>query len=97
MREQYDMRRRYVYSVLTDMGMPCFEPEGAFYIFPNITKYCEDDEEFCDRLLKSKKVAVVPGSAFGESGRGHIRISYSYSMKHLRTALERIQEFLDEM
>ena len=97
MREQYDMRRRYVYSVLTDMGMPCFEPEGAFYIFPNITKYCEDDEEFCDRLLKAKKVAVVPGSAFGESGRGHIRISYSYSMKHLRTALERIQEFLDEM
>ena len=97
MREQYDMRRRYVYSVLTDMGMSCFEPEGAFYIFPNITKYCEDDEEFCDRLLKAKKVAVVPGSAFGESGRGHIRISYSYSMKHLRTALERIQEFLDEM
>ena len=97
MREQYDMRRRYVYSVLTEMGMSCFEPEGAFYIFPNITKYCDDDEEFCDRLLKAKKVAVVPGSAFGESGRGHIRISYSYSMKHLRTALERIQEFLDEM
>ncbi|MGN1014251.1 MAG: pyridoxal phosphate-dependent aminotransferase [Butyricicoccus sp.] len=97
MREQYDLRRRYVYSGLTDMGMSCFEPEGAFYIFPNITKYCEDDEEFCERLLKSKKVAVVPGSAFGESGRGHIRISYSYSMQHLHTALERIQEFLQEL
>lgn len=97
MRKEYDMRRRFVYSTLVDMGMPCFEPEGAFYIFPNITKYYDDDEEFCERLLNSKKVAVVPGSAFGESGRGHIRISYSYSMKHLQTALERMQEFLLEM
>lgn len=97
MRKEYDMRRRFVYSTLVDMGMPCFEPEGAFYIFPNITKYYEDDEEFCERLLNSKKVAVVPGSAFGESGRGHIRISYSYSMKHLQTALERMQEFLLEL
>ena len=91
------MRRRFVYSTLVDMGMPCFEPEGAFYIFPNITKYYDNDEEFCERLLNSKKVAVVPGSAFGESGRGHIRISYSYSMKHLQTALERMQEFLLEL
>lgn len=97
MRKEYDMRRRFVYSTLVDMGMPCFEPEGAFYIFPNITKYYDDDEEFCERLLNSKKVAVVPGSAFGESGRGHIRISYSYSMKHLQTALERMQEFLLEL
>ena len=97
MRKEYDMRRRFVYSTLIDMGMPCFEPEGAFYIFPNITKYYDDDEEFCERLLNSKKVAVVPGSAFGESGRGHIRISYSYSMKHLQTALERMQEFLLEL
>lgn len=97
MRKEYDMRRRFVYSTLVNMGMPCFEPEGAFYIFPNITKYYDNDEEFCERLLNSKKVAVVPGSAFGESGRGHIRISYSYSMKHLQTALERMQEFLLEL
>lgn len=97
MRNEYDLRRRYLYSALTEMGMECFEPEGAFYIFPKITKYYEDDEEFCERLLQSKKVAVVPGSAFGESGRGHVRISYSYSMQHLRTALERIQEFLTEL
>ncbi len=98
MRSEYDMRRRFLYTALTEeLGMECFEPEGAFYIFPNITKYYEDDEEFCERLLMSKKVAVVPGSAFGESGRGHVRISYSYSMQHLQTALERIKEFLNEL
>ena len=77
MREQYDMRRRFMYQRLQEIGMPCFEPEGAFYIFPSIKNYMEDDEEFCDQLLRKKKVAVVPGSAFGESGRGHVRISYS--------------------
>ena len=97
MRWEYDMRRRFVYTRLQEMGMPCFEPEGAFYIFPSIQKYMEDDEEFCDRLLKSKKVAVVPGSAFGESGRGHVRISYSYSMMHLETAMNRIEEFIKEL
>lgn len=96
MRDQYDMRRRFVYTRLQEIGMPCFEPEGAFYIFPSIQKYMEDDEEFCDQLLRAKKVAVVPGSAFGESGRGHIRISYSYSMLHLETAMERIEEFVNE-
>lgn len=97
MRDQYDMRRRFMYTRLQEIGMPCFEPEGAFYIFPSIQKYMEDDEEFCDRLLRAKKVAVVPGSAFGESGRGHIRISYSYSMMHLETAMERIEEFVNEL
>lgn len=97
MREQYDMRRRFMYTRLQEIGMPCFEPEGAFYIFPSIQKYMEDDEEFCDRLLRAKKVAVVPGSAFGESGRGHIRISYSYSMMHLETAMDRIEEFVNEL
>lgn len=97
MRTQYDMRRRFVYTRLQEMGMPCFEPEGAFYIFPSIQKYMEDDEKFCDQLLRSKKVAVVPGSAFGESGRGHVRISYSYSMMHLETAMDRIEEFVNEL
>ena len=97
MRTQYDMRRRFVYTRLQEMRMPCFEPEGAFYIFPSIQKYMEDDEKFCDQLLRSKKVAVVPGSAFGESGRGHVRISYSYSMMHLETAMDRIEEFVNEL
>ena len=97
MRSEYDMRRRFVYTRLQEMGMPCFEPEGAFYIFPSIQKYMADDEEFCDRLLKTKKVAVVPGSAFGESGRGHVRISYSYSMMHLETAMDRMEEFIKEL
>lgn len=69
MREQYDLRRRFMYYRLQEIGMPCFEPEGAFYIFPSIQKYMDDDEKFCDELLRKKKVAVVPGSAFGESGR----------------------------
>ena len=97
MREQYDMRRRFMYQRLQEIGMPCFEPEGAFYIFPSIKNYMEDDEAFCDQLLRKKKVAVVPGSAFGESGRGHVRISYSYSMMHLETAMERIEEFIQEL
>lgn len=97
MREQYDMRRRFMYQRLQEIGMPCFEPEGAFYIFPSIQNYMEDDEAFCDQLLRKKKVAVVPGSAFGESGRGHVRISYSYSMMHLETAMERIEEFIQEL
>ncbi|WP_432617518.1 aminotransferase class I/II-fold pyridoxal phosphate-dependent enzyme [Butyricicoccus sp.] len=97
MREQYDLRRRFMYYRLQEIGMPCFEPEGAFYIFPSIEKYMDDDEKFCDELLRKKKVAVVPGSAFGESGRGHVRISYSYSMMHLETAMERIEEFVQEL
>ncbi len=97
MRQQYDMRRRFVYERLQEMNMPCFEPEGAFYIFPSIQNYMEDDEEFCDQLLRSKKVAVVPGSAFGESGRGHVRISYAYSMMQLETAMDRIEEFVREL
>ncbi|MGN1031589.1 MAG: pyridoxal phosphate-dependent aminotransferase [Butyricicoccaceae bacterium] len=97
MREQYDLRRKFMLSGLRSMGLSCFEPQGAFYIFPSIKSTGMDDEEFCEKLLYAKKVAIVPGSAFGESGRGHVRISYSYSMKHLETALERIEEFLKEL
>lgn len=97
MREQYDLRRRFMLTTLRGMGFSCFEPKGAFYIFPSITSTGMDDEEFCEKLLLAKKVAIVPGSAFGESGRGHVRISYSYSMKHLELATERMREFLQEI
>lgn len=90
MREQYDIRRRFLLTELRAMGLSCFEPEGAFYVFPSIRSTGLSDEEFCEQLLKQQKVAVVPGSAFGESGAGHVRISYSYSMNHLREALNRI-------
>lgn len=94
MRKQYDTRRRFLVSELRDIGMNCFEPKGAFYVFPHIPDCGLTSEEFCSRLLMEQRVAVVPGSAFGESGEGHIRISYSYSMNHLREACNRIRAFL---
>ena len=97
MREEYDMRRRLVVGSLNDMGLICFNPEGAFYAFPCIRSTGLSSEEFCTRLLQSKKVALVPGSAFGESGEGYARLSYSYSLKHLSEALQLIQEFIREL
>ncbi len=97
MREDYDARRRLVIDGFTSIGLPCFEPEGAFYIFPSIQSTGLTSDEFCEKLLYSKKVAVVPGNAFGESGEGFIRVSYSYSKKHLLEAIERIGEFLKEL
>ncbi len=94
MRRQYDTRRRFLVSELRDIGMSCFEPKGAFYVFPHIPDCGLSSEEFCSRLLMEQRVAVVPGSAFGESGEGHVRISYSYSMNHLREACSRIRAFL---
>lgn len=94
MRKQYDTRRRFLVSELRDIGMKCFEPKGAFYVFPHIPDCGLTSEEFCSRLLMEQRVAVVPGSAFGESGEGHVRISYSYSMSHLREACNRIRAFL---
>lgn len=94
--DEYDMRRRLVVKGFNDMGLECFEPEGAFYVFPSIKSTGMTSKEFCEKLVYDKKVAVVPGSAFGESGEGYVRVSYAYSVNHLKTALGRIEEFLKE-
>ena len=94
MKDAYDGRRRFIHSELKRMGLDSFEPEGAFYIFPNIGKFGLTSEEFCERLLYEKHVAIVPGTAFGESGEGFARISYAYSIDHIKKALERIEEFI---
>lgn len=97
MTAEYNVRRRLVIDGFKSVGLPCFEPEGAFYIFPSIQSTGLSSGEFCERLLYSKKVAVVPGTAFGESGEGFIRVSYSYSKKHLLEAVKRIGEFMKEL
>lgn len=97
MRSQYDIRRRFLVSELRSMGLECFEPHGAFYVFPSVKSTGLTSEEFCNRLLQEQHVAVIPGDAFGESGAGHIRISYSYSMAHLREACSRIRDFLQTL
>ena len=97
MREEYDIRRRYLMRKFQELGLPCFTPEGAFYVFPDIRSSGLSSEEFCERLLMERKVAMVPGTAFGESGEGFVRISYAYSLKHLNTALERLSVFLDTL
>lgn len=97
MRESYDNRRRFVVSTLHEMGVDCFEPLGAFYVFFSIKKYGLSSEEFATRLLQEEKLAVVPGSAFGDSGEGYIRISYAYSIENLKIALERIARFVGQL
>ena len=96
MRDEYNRRRRYVVKALNDMGLTCFEPRGAFYVFPSIQISGLTSSEFCEQLLREKEVAIIPGSAFGASGEGYARISYAYSVDHLQTALKRIREFLTE-
>lgn len=95
MRSEYDMRRRLITDGLNKMGLPCFEPEGAFYVFPCIRNTGLSSEDFCEKLLYAEHVAVVPGTAFGESGEGFVRISYSYSIKHITEALRRIRRFIE--
>lgn len=97
MRDEYDMRRRFLVGELNRIGLTCFEPEGAFYVFPCIRSTGLTSEEFCDRLLYEEHVAAVPGNAFGESGEGFIRISYAYSIKHLREAMLRIEKFVNKL
>ncbi len=97
MRNEYDMRRRLLVDGFNRLGLKCFMPQGAFYVFPNIRSTGLTSDEFCERLLYSKKVAVVPGTAFGDSGEGYIRVSYAYSLNHLKTALEKIGEFVKEL
>jgi len=97
MREEYDARRRYLVTQFNRLGLTCFNPEGAFYVFPCIKSTGLTSEEFCERLLYEEKVATVPGGAFGESGEGYIRISYAYSLKHLMEAVSRIEKFLNKL
>lgn len=97
MREAYNERRRFLMNEFREMGLKCFEPYGAFYVFPSIKEFGMTSDEFCTRLLKEKQVAVVPGTAFGDCGEGFVRISYAYSIDNLKTALERIREFLEEL
>lgn len=97
MRKEYDLRRRWLVNALNNLGLTCFEPQGAFYVFPSIQKSGLPSDEFCKQLLYSKKVAVIPGPAFGDSGEGFVRISYSYSLDHLKKAVSRMEEFLKEL
>ena len=94
MTAEYDRRRRLIYNGLRDIGVESFEPEGAFYIYPNIGKFGLTSEEFCERLLYEHKCAIVPGVAFGAAGEGFARISYAYSVKHINQALERMEAFI---
>jgi len=94
---EYNKRRKLVVKTFNNMGLECFNPEGAFYVFPCIKSTGLSSEEFCERLLFEEKIAVVPGNAFGESGEGFIRVSYAYSVKHLIEALKRIEKFINNL
>ena len=96
MRDEYNRRRRYVVKALNEMGLTCFEPRGAFYVFPSIACSGLTSAEFCEMLLKEQEVAIIPGDAFGASGEGYARISYAYSVDHLETAMCRIRRFLTD-
>ena len=97
MRDQYDMRRRLVVDRLNKMGLPCATPLGAFYAFPDISSSGLSSMDFCSALLQTKKVAVIPGNAFGAAGEGYVRFSYSYSLQHIKEALDRIEAFMNEI
>jgi aminotransferase len=97
MRTSYNERRRLVLHLLKEMNLPCFEPEGAFYVFPYIGEFGLSSEEFATRLLEEQKVAIVPGTAFGDCGEGYLRISYAYSLENLEKALRRLQTFVEKL
>lgn len=97
MRQSYNQRRRFLMNEFKEMGIPCFEPFGAFYVFPNISKFGMTSDEFATKLLEAEKVAVVPGTAFGDSGEGFVRISYAYSLERLKEALGRIKHFVSTL
>ena len=96
MAAEYDRRRKYLVKRLRELGLPCFEPQGAFYVFPNISEFGMTSEEFCEKLLYDYRVAIVPGTAFGKSGEGFARISYAYSVSHLDKALDRMTQMLQD-
>jgi aminotransferase len=97
MREEYDMRRRLMVAGFNKLGLTCREPKGAFYAFPCVESTGMSCEDFCEKLLYEKKVAIVPGTAFGRGGEGFVRASYCYSTEHIKEALRRIAEFLEEI
>lgn len=97
MREDYDMRRRFTVNAFREIGLECFEPEGAFYAFPCIKSTGLSSNDFCERLIKEKHVAVIPGTAFGDCGEGFIRVSYCYSIDNIRKAIDKIGEFVEEL
>lgn len=97
MKEEYDRRRKYITNGFARIGLECFEPEGAFYAYPNIGSFGLSSDEFCERLLHDTRCAIVPGTAFGSTGEGFARISYAYSIKHIDAALERIEAFIKKL
>lgn len=97
MTEEYNRRRRFIVDGLRNIGLSCFEPEGAFYVYPNISGFGLTSEEFCEKLLYEEKVAIVPGTAFGDCGEGFARISYAYSVKHITQALEKMEKFVKKL
>ena len=97
MREAYNQRRRYLMHAFKEMGLQCFEPYGAFYVFPCIKEFGMTSDEFAERLLREEKVAVVPGTAFGDCGEGFLRISYAYSLENLQIAMEKIEAFIKRL
>ncbi len=97
MREAYNQRRRYLLHAFRQMGLECFEPYGAFYVFPSIQEFGMTSEAFAERFLAEEKVAVVPGTAFGESGEGFVRISYAYSLENLKLAIGKLEQFVEKL
>ena len=97
MRDEYNRRRKYIIDGLRKIGISCFEAKGAFYVFPHIGEFGLTSDEFCQRLLDEKSVAIVPGNAFGNCGEGYARISYAYSVDHITKALEKMGEFVSEL
>lgn len=94
MRKEYNRRRRYLLYAFREMGLPCFEPYGAFYVFPCIKQFGLTSDEFATRLLEEEKLAVVPGTAFGDCGEGYLRISYAYSLDNLKAAIGKLENFI---
>ena len=97
MRKAYNQRRRFLINAFKEMNLECFEPYGAFYVFPCIKEFGMTSEEFATRFLEEQKVAAVPGNAFGESGEGFLRISYAYSLDNLKEAISRLKQFVTKL
>ena len=97
MKEAYDERRIYLLGAFRELGMDCFEPYGAFYMFPCIKRFGMTSDEFANRLLREEKIAIVPGTAFGDSGEGYLRVSYAYSLEDLKKAIGRIRRFVEKL